>query len=150
MLRDLVGGRFDIICHDPRGIGRTTPAVNCYDPHHPEKARAAQIEIMAGTVMDKTFEVPPSPSSEAGKAILVHQEKQALALMRLQAELCAENVGAETLKWMGTATLIKDIEHLKDTIDGKEALINFHGGSYGTIVGQYLIPLVWLCSWKLN
>ena len=138
MLRDLVGGRFDIICFDPRGIGRTNPAVNCYDPHHPRSARAAQREVLSGTVLDKTFEIPLKPSSEEGRATMVHQQKEALSLMQLQGELCSENMGAETLKWMGTTTLIRDMEHLKNAIDGDEALINFHGGSYGTVVGEFI------------
>ena len=140
MLRDLVGGRFDIICFDPRGIGRSTPTVNCFGPRYPRSARAAQREVLSGTVLDKIFDVPPDPSSKEGKAVMVHQQKEALSLMQLQGELCAETMGAETLKWMGTTTLIKDMEYLKNAIDGAEALINFHGGSYGTIVGK-LIPL---------
>ena len=91
---------------------------------------------IGGTVLDKTFEVPPDPYSREGLEVLVLQQKEALNLMQLQAEVCKETMGAEVLKWMGTTTLIKDIEYLKDTIDGKDALINFHGGSYGTVVGM--------------
>ena len=145
-IRDLVGGRFDIICFDPRGIGRTTPAVNCYDRLNPRNARAAQREVMSGSVLDKTFEVPSDPNSVGGKAVMVHQQKQALAHMQLQGELCAENMGAETLKWMGTTTLIRDMEHLKNAIDGEEAVINFHGGSYGTVVGKSESPCSESCS----
>lgn len=131
IIRDLVGGRFDIICWDPRGIGRTQPAVNCWGDavtrHH----------AVGNTVLDRTFEVPENPLSPEGTAVLAHQQREALRLMDLQAGQCARNVGADTLKWMGTTTLIRDIQYLKNLIDGEEALINFFGGSYGTIVGGY-------------
>ena len=37
---------------------------------------------------------------------------------------------------MGTTILIKDMERLSETLEGKDAPINFIGGSYGTIVGE--------------
>jgi hypothetical protein len=89
--------------------------------------------------MRKTFEVPSDPYES--KAVLVKQQKEALRLMELQAGVCGKEMGAETLKWMGTTTLIKDMEYLKNTIDGRGALINFHGGSYGTIVGECTRPI---------
>jgi hypothetical protein len=125
-----VGGRFDVICWDPRGIGRTVPNVNCWG-----SVREQGLAIRE-TVMSKTFEVPLNPYSSEGRAVLVKQQKEALKLVELQAGVCAAEMGAEVLKWMGTTTLIKDIEYLKNTIDGKEALINFYGGSYGTVVGE--------------
>ena len=129
-IQDTVGGRFDIICYDPRGIGRTTPNVNCFGN------QANQSAVLRNTIMDRTMEVPSDPWSPEGRAMMIQQQKEALRLMELQAGVCGENVGAETLKWMGTTTLIRDIEYLKNKIDGEDALINFHGGSYGTVVGR--------------
>lgn len=129
MVRDLVGGRFDIICWDPRGIGRTTPAVNCWGD------AVTRHDKIGDTVLARTFEVPEDPLSPEGTKALVRQQREALRLMRLQADQCEREMGAETLKWMGTTTLIRDIEYLKNLIDGEDALINFFGGSYGTIVG---------------
>lgn len=127
--RDLVGGRFDIICFDPRGIERSGH-VDCYG------SAAAQRAALGNTVLDQTFEVPDDPGSEAGKAVLVEQQRQVLAQIKMQADLCGRVEGAERLKWMGTTTLVRDMEYLKTALDGEEALINYMGGSYGTIVGQ--------------
>nr|XP_031861386.1 uncharacterized protein CI109_002990 [Kwoniella shandongensis]KAA5528458.1 hypothetical protein CI109_002990 [Kwoniella shandongensis] len=135
-IHSLVGGRFDIICWDPRGIGRTTPNVNCYGSAREQRA------VIGGSVLEKTFEVPPNPTSPAGKEVLIHQQKQALNLMQLQAGVCGDALGAETLKWMGTTTLIRDMEYMKNVIDGEDALINFHGGSYGTEVAEYLANML--------
>ncbi|KAK8844175.1 hypothetical protein IAR55_006969 [Kwoniella newhampshirensis] len=135
-IRDLVGGRFDIICWDPRGIGRTVPNVNCYG------SAVEQGAVIGGTVLDKTFEVPPNATSSVGRGVLIQQQKQALRLMELQAGVCGDTLGAETIKWMGTTTLIQDMEYLKNVIDGEDALINFHGGSYGTVVAEYLVNML--------
>lgn len=126
----LIGGRYDLISWDPRGIGRTVPAVKC----HPS-AQASAL-FLANTVLETTFEVPPDPFSPEGKAILVKQQNEALALWQTRAEICGETMGADALKGMGTTTLIKDTETLSAALEGPDALINFHGGSYGTVVGE--------------
>jgi hypothetical protein len=90
---------------------------------------------IGGSVLLRTFEVPPKVDEE-GMVILLQQQKEALRLMELQAGVCDVEMGGEVLKWMGTTTLIRDMEYLKNVIDGEDALINFHGGSYGTVVGE--------------
>jgi hypothetical protein len=130
MIHSLVGGRYDVISWDPRGIGRTVPKVNCYGSF------AEQRVALANTVMERTWTVPPDPWSDGGREMLVQQQREALAIFETQASICGEKMGAEVLKYMGTTTLIKDIEYLKNALDGEDALINFHGGSYGTIVGE--------------
>ncbi|ORX36311.1 hypothetical protein BD324DRAFT_651551 [Kockovaella imperatae] len=134
-IRDLVGGRFDIICFDPRGISRTVPHVNCWGQAED------QAKALRGTVLDSTFEVPLDLGDPASRALLEFQQKQALELMELQATVCNQTMGAEVLKWMGTTTLIKDMMYMKNAIDGKDEPINFHGGSYGTIVADYLVNM---------
>lgn len=130
-----IGGRYDLISWDPRGMGRTLPRVDCH------KGRHNSVAFKANTVLEEMMDVP-TPLDEAftpaGTASMRLQQAQALGLMDAQARLCEANIGAEVLKHMGTTTLIKDMARLSDVIDGKGALINFHGGSYGTVVASYL------------
>lgn len=130
-----VGGRYDLISWDPRGMGRTLPRVDCHQGLH------NSVAFKANTVLEEMMDVPTpldAALSPAGTESMRLQQAQALGLMDAQARLCGANVGAEVLKHMGTTTLIKDMARLSDVIDGKGALINFHGGSYGTVVASYL------------
>lgn len=126
---------YDIISWDPRGIGRTVPAVNCHGTA--EKAVLAK----AGTTHESTFEIPPDPFSEAGTTVLVFQQREALGIMQMQGELCEAVQGAEVLKYFGTTTLILDTNRISSVLEGKDALINGWSGSYGTIWTAYLVNM---------
>ncbi|KAF9466084.1 TAP-like protein-domain-containing protein [Collybia nuda] len=126
------GGRYDIISFDQRGLGHSIPKVDCF-------GSALSYEVFkANTVHETTFSVPKDPFSSSGKGILVEQQKQALALEEAQATVCGNTMGAETLGYMSTTTTIYDMEEISRVLEGKDALINFWGGSYGSIVGAYL------------
>ncbi|KAG8880549.1 hypothetical protein FRB97_000719 [Tulasnella sp. 331] len=135
-IHSLVGGRYDVYSWDPRGIGRTTPAVNCYGSANEQKA------ALLNTVAERTFSITSDPWSKEGRAVLVQQQREALAIWQMQATICNQTMGVDVLKYMGTTTLIKDMEYLKNAIDGLDAPINFHGGSYGTIVADYLVNML--------
>jgi hypothetical protein len=77
------------------------------------------------TVFETTFSVPKDPFSEAGRAILVEQQKEALALEETQGALCAQTMGAEALGHMSTTTTIYDMEEISRIMEGDDALINF-------------------------
>lgn len=44
-------------------------------------------------------------------------------LKRVQAELCAENMGEE-LAYMGTQTVVRDIDFMTTVMDGEDALMS--------------------------
>jgi len=94
---------------------------------------------LANTVHEETFDVPTDPFSEAGTRHLVAQQREAAGIMQVQADLCGKHVGADVLKYMGTTTLIKDMERISAVLEGEDAVINLISGSYGTIVAAYLV-----------
>ncbi|KAJ6461039.1 TAP-like protein-domain-containing protein [Mycena sanguinolenta] len=131
-LQGLTGNRHDIISFDQRGLGRSTPKVNCF-------GSALKYQLFkTNTVFETTFSLPRDPFSAAGRAVLVEQQKEALALEETQGALCEQTIGAEALGYMSTTTTIYDMEEISRVMEGENALINFWGGSYGTIVGAYL------------
>ncbi|KAJ7248287.1 TAP-like protein-domain-containing protein [Mycena haematopus] len=131
-IQGFTGNRHDIISFDQRGLGRSTPKVNCF-------GSALKYEMFkTNTVFETTFSVPNDPFSAAGRAVLVEQQKEALALEETQGALCAQTVGADALGYMSTTTTVYDMEEISRVMEGDDALINFWGGSYGTIVGAYL------------
>ncbi|KAJ6632281.1 hypothetical protein B0H10DRAFT_1937936 [Mycena sp. CBHHK59/15] len=95
------------------------------------------------TVLQQGFTVVSSAnlSNPALEAQLVEQSRQFLALKKSQAELCAKNMGDE-LRYMGTATVVRDIDFMTKLFDGEDAKINFWGGSYGSILGAYIINML--------
>nr|GAT49484.1 predicted protein [Mycena chlorophos] len=134
--RELTGGHHDIISFDQRGQGRAEPNVNCFG------SKRAYSEFQANTVFETTFSVPTDPFSEGGKAVLVEQQKQALVLEETQAAVCGRTVGADVLGYMSTTATIYDMEEISRVLEGEDALINFYGGSYGSVVGQYLVNML--------
>ncbi|KAJ7148751.1 TAP-like protein-domain-containing protein [Mycena crocata] len=131
-IQNFTGNRHDIISFDQRGLGHSLPKVNCFG-----SALKYQM-FQTNTVFETTFSVPPNPFSREGRAVLIEQQKEALALEETQGALCEETMGAEMLGFMSTTTTIYDMEEISRVLEGENALINFWGGSYGTIVGAYL------------
>ncbi|KAJ7729746.1 TAP-like protein-domain-containing protein [Mycena metata] len=131
-IQNFTGNRHDIISFDQRGLGRSTPKVNCF-----HSALKYQM-FKTNTVFETTFSVPKDPFSTPGRAVLIEQQKEALALEETQGAMCAETIGAEALGFMSTTTTIHDMEEISRILEGGDALINFVSNSYGSIVGAYL------------
>ena len=51
-------------------------------------------------------------------------------------------MGAEVLKYMGTTTLIRDMDHVNTLLEGEGSKINLISGSYGSIVAAYLTNML--------
>lgn len=113
------GGRYDIISFDQRGLGHSIPKVNCFGSAHSYET------FQANTVFETTFSVPKDPFSPPGKAVLVEQQKQALALEEAQATVCRNRMDVEALGYMSTTTTIYDMEEISRLLEGEDALINF-------------------------
>ncbi|KAJ7722011.1 hypothetical protein B0H16DRAFT_1431558 [Mycena metata] len=96
----------------------------------------------AHTVLEQGFTVASS-TNLTNPAIeeLVEQSRQFLALKQSQAELCGKNMGDE-LKYMGTATVVRDLDFMSKIFDGEDAKINYWGASYGSILGSYLVNML--------
>ncbi|KAE8257354.1 hypothetical protein A4X13_0g2406 [Tilletia indica] len=129
-------GRYHIIGFDPRGIGATRPIVDCFG-----STRAFQL-FKAGTALERAFDVAPNTFSEEGRQILLRQLTEAQALKQAEMEICNRTMGDE-LRYMGTATVVRDISYLNfEGGLGEGHPINFIGYSYGTVLGAYLVNML--------
>ncbi|KAG8724733.1 hypothetical protein FRC09_015206 [Ceratobasidium sp. 395] len=145
-----IGPYYDIIGFDPRGIGATTPTVKCFE------SRASMDEFYRNTVFELGHTQPPNTTTSTpgnSEALfarqrafddIVAQQRQALALFETQAKLCTKNMpnGGAALKYMGTASVVRDIAFMTDLLDGPGAKINYWGGSYGSILGAVLFNMM--------
>ncbi|KAI0634190.1 TAP-like protein-domain-containing protein [Trametes polyzona] len=132
--QQIVGEEYDMIGFDPRGIGETQPRTQCFPS--PE----AHTAFIANTVLERGYDVGPNLTDPKNRAHLIEQQRDADALWETQFEICAETMG-DNLKYMGTTTVARDIDFITTLLDGEDALINFYGLSYGTVIGQYLVNL---------
>ncbi|KZS87452.1 alpha/beta-hydrolase [Sistotremastrum niveocremeum HHB9708] len=134
---NLVGNDYDIIGFDPRGIGQTTPTVRCHTP-------ISKAFFQANTVLENGFSLPQTNEtrlfSSETREYYRKQTEEFLALKKAEADLCSEHVG-EALRYMGTTFVARDIDFMKRLFHGDDEPINFWSGSYGSILGAYLVNM---------
>ncbi|KAI0772752.1 TAP-like protein-domain-containing protein [Trametes elegans] len=132
--QSLVGDEYDMIGFDPRGIGETEPRTQCFP--NPEAHNA----FIANTVLERGYDVGPNLTDPLTRKHLIAQQRDVDALWNTQFEICAQVMG-DKLKYMGTSTVARDIDFIASLLDGEDALINYYGLSYGTVIGQYLVNM---------
>jgi pimeloyl-ACP methyl ester carboxylesterase len=104
--------RFDLVGFDPRGVGASTPTIDCINDAEWEAERA-------------DLDVDPSPAGVA----------QTEAENRRFAQLCTERSGgAQVLANAGTRDVVRDMDILRAAL-GDEKL-TYLGYSYGTRIGS--------------
>ncbi|MBM6403055.1 alpha/beta fold hydrolase [Phycicoccus sp. CSK15P-2] len=103
-----INEHYDIVGFDPRGVGASTPRVDCYDDEEYDAGEG----FRGGAVYDIT-------SSEQAQAV---------------AERCIEGSGGiDQLTSVGTVDVVRDLDVIRDAL-GEEKL-TYLGYSYGTEVG---------------
>ncbi|MCW0214207.1 MAG: alpha/beta hydrolase [Pseudonocardia sp.] len=103
--------RFDLVGFDPRGVGASTPQIDCLTDAEQDQERA------------KVF-ADPSPAGIAAA------EADAKSL----ADRCGQRMGNEVLANMGTRDVVKDLDVMRAAL-GDEKL-SFYGYSYGTQIAS--------------
>ena len=101
---------FDIVGFDPRGIGRSRPAVDCNSDAQDDLDRAD----------------PAVDNTQAGVA---EEDAETEAYVRR----CAGKAGEEVLANIGTDSVARDMDRLREALGDDK--LNFVGFSYGTLLG---------------
>ncbi|KAL7284631.1 hypothetical protein ACG7TL_001927 [Trametes sanguinea] len=102
---------------------------------------AARQAFIANTVLDRGYDVAPDVTDEFNRYHLIQTQRDADGLYKSQFEICNETMG-EQIRYMGTSTVVRDIDFITTLLDGEDALINFYGLSYGSAIGQYLVNML--------
>jgi pimeloyl-ACP methyl ester carboxylesterase len=106
-----LGQRFDLVGFDPRGVGASTPAIDCLTDAEWTAERA-------------DLDVDPSPAGVA----------QTEAENKLYAQRCAQRSGGDTvLANVGTRDVARDMDVLRAALGDPQ--LTFLGYSYGTFLG---------------
>ncbi|MBS4730199.1 alpha/beta hydrolase [Mycobacterium sp. SM1] len=105
-----IARHFDLVGFDPRGVGHSTPQLRC----------------RTDAEFDAYRREPMVDYSPAGVA---HIER----LYRQLAQRCAERMGPGFLRNIGTASVVRDMEVIRQALGDEQ--LNYLGYSYGTQLG---------------
>jgi pimeloyl-ACP methyl ester carboxylesterase len=103
--------RFDVVGLDPRGVGSSTPTVDCLTDAERDAERSE-------------LDVDPSP---AGVATTERENQQ-------YAQRCTERVGTDVLANIGTRDAARDLDILRAALGDQK--LTYLGFSYGTRLGS--------------
>ncbi|WP_197040181.1 alpha/beta hydrolase [Mycobacterium sp. URHB0044] len=106
-----VRDRFDLVGFDPRGVGKSTPAVWCNSDADNDRLRAD----------------PQVDYSPEGVAHIESETKEFV-------QRCVDKMGKEFLANVGTASVVKDLDAMRASLGDKQ--LNYLGYSYGTRIGS--------------
>ena len=109
-LPDQVRERFDLVGFDPRGVASSTPAVWCNSDADNDRLRSE----------------PETPYTPEGVAYIEQLTKDFI-------QRCVDKVGTEFLANVGTASVVKDLDMLRQALGDQK--LTYLGYSYGTRIG---------------
>lgn len=133
---ELLQGQYDIVGFDPRGVNQTKPYVSCFD--------SLLQQVIFSQTYNPALNLPASASaldSASVKKDLSQQISFINASIYSLAQGCYKHTG-EPIDYMGTETVVRDIDVISQKIYGKSEPINFWGFSYGTVIGQYMVKIL--------
>ncbi|MEU6219379.1 alpha/beta hydrolase [Streptomyces sp. NPDC047022] len=108
-----VAAQYDVIGFDPRGVGKSTPALNC-KPGHFNPVRPDSVPLL--------------PSLESAN----------LERVASFAEACATKY-ASVLPYINTISAVRDMDAIRQALDAPK--MNYFGYSYGTYLGAVYAKL---------
>jgi len=108
-----VAAQYDVIGFDPRGVGKSEPALNClpgyFDPPRPDSVPKTKADMAANLARVKSF-----------------------------AQACGAKYDG-LLKYIDTLSAVKDMDAIRQALG--EKTINYFGYSYGTYLGAVYAKL---------
>lgn len=136
-LVDHIGSQWDIVGFDPRGVGESTPGVNCFETSQD------MVRLYTNTVFEQGYTLPNMNDIDdpANFPALVELERQHITVFRAISEACKSNMKTDDLRFMGTTSVARDVDFMARVLDGEDGKINFYGYSYGTVLGQFILNM---------
>jgi hypothetical protein len=79
--------------------------------------------MLSNTIFQQSFTLPNQRnlSDPRNYNALVQQQRQFLTLKELMMGLCGKNMDIDDLKYMGTSTVVRDLDFMAKVLDGPEA-----------------------------
>ena len=75
------------------------------------------------TILTRSYDLASNMSTAEAQKFLVRQHKEAEALYQTQFDVCRKTMG-EQLRYMGTSTVVRDIDYITKQLEGPDALMS--------------------------
>jgi hypothetical protein len=123
-------------------------------------SRPSAALLYAHSPFTQGYDIPNS--ANLSDAVNLHsltvQARQFRAIKAAQALACADNMNVDDLRYMGSTTIVRDMAFMTALLDGPNAKMsappvmcliflltcarsNYWGGSYGSLLGIYLVNM---------
>ncbi|CAE6524346.1 unnamed protein product [Rhizoctonia solani] len=129
-----IGGNYDLVSWDPRGIGKTIPKTACFGSSEEYDTFWNDSFIPTGTEVRGDF------TSQTVLDDFYVQLNTSDDLIRRIGEQCIA-YSPNVFQYVGTAAAVRDMVAIHDALEGPEKPINYWGMSYGTVVGMYFVNM---------
>ena len=93
-----------------------SPAVRCFGDHF------TYSDFKRNTVLERSYDFASNQTFDAIRDLITEEERQVEALMRTAFSQCIETMGNE-LRYMGTSTVVRDIDFITRTLEGEDTLM---------------------------
>ncbi|KAF8310962.1 hypothetical protein DL93DRAFT_2116508 [Clavulina sp. PMI_390] len=131
-----LGPHYDIVGFSPRGTPNAVPRTSCFP-----SIEATRL-FLANTVMETGVSLHSNMTANEVLESLTADFRNLLMMQEVRGKMCAEHMDADDLRYMGTTSVVRDIQFITEVLEGKKSLINYWGASYGSILGVYLVNML--------
>ncbi|KAL8276526.1 hypothetical protein RQP46_011074 [Phenoliferia psychrophenolica] len=118
----VTNGQYDIISWDPRGVNASSPNLTCFN----NELDHGNISVLSAAGVEAEFEEQ------------LARKKSSLAALWQQCVALSGDIAA----FMGTESVVRDLDHMSKMVSGPEVRINYFAVSYGSLLGQYLVAIL--------
>ncbi|KAG8807196.1 hypothetical protein FRC19_006808, partial [Serendipita sp. 401] len=133
-LQEQIGADWDVISWDPRGVGESGPAITMFDTD------AGYLNFW------NQLQGPGSYSTHGNLTVssdadFFKSQASKFDNMTITFNNLTMQQNGDSLKYVGTCAVVRDLVFLVDSIYGEGSDVNFWGISYGSAVGLYLTQM---------
>ncbi|KAG8744376.1 hypothetical protein FRC10_010263 [Ceratobasidium sp. 414] len=129
-----VGGKYDLVSWDPRGVGFTHPRADCFATGTEENA------FWEGTIPRAGLEARGNFTDPADLKAFYDQVPEVDTLLKDLGQKCLA-YSPDTFQYVGSAATVRDLVALHDYLEGSDKPIDYWGFSYGTVIGIYFVNM---------
>ncbi|KAF8310961.1 hypothetical protein DL93DRAFT_2169351 [Clavulina sp. PMI_390] len=131
-----LGPHYDVVGFSPRGTRNAEPKTACF-----ASTESAKL-FLANSVMQNGISLHSNMSAGETLQKLEHGFRDLLVMQEVRGKMCAEHMDPDDLRYMGTTSVVRDIQFITEVLEGQESQINYWGASYGSILGAYLVNML--------
>ncbi|KAK7435801.1 hypothetical protein VKT23_019499 [Stygiomarasmius scandens] len=132
---EMMGGHYDMISWDPRGVGHTTPGpIQCFP------SAEEYDSFWRDTFEDTGLDIIDSFANSTELSWFYSQQHILDSAWHEFGRRCHAMSG-EALKYIGTTATVRDMVALADSLHPEVGEINYYGVSYGTLIGSIFVNM---------